>query len=261
MVTESRYHMPRTYQPTKPNGFTLVEMLVIAPIVLLVTAALIGFMISLVGSVMVSNARTQSLYDIQDSLNQIEQDAFFSVGFLDNSGPVTSPQGVNNDTTAFTSGGATTSNTIIFSQPGTDKNPADASQQLVYHPIPVSCVGQVQINMVLYTKTIYFLKSGVLYRRVIVPSDATTACSTPWQRNTCTTINQGGNPLCVAKDAKLLTNVSAFSVTYFNKANPGTTITDPTQADSLKVSITTSTTAAGATTNSTLELSASKTNK
>lgn len=256
--------MQHTYSPTKHSGFTLVEMLVVAPLVILVIATAIGFLLSLVGGVLMANTRTQDVYDIQDALTRIEQDTFYSAGFLATYAPST-PQGKDNGTGSFNSTSGTNTD-MIFNQPATDKNPADSARQLVYLANqPEPCAGQVQMNTVLYAKAIYYLKTvgtvQSLYRRVIVPTSQTT-CTQPWQRNSCTSINYGGyTAICVSKDEKLVDNVTALTVTYYNKIAPATSISDPKLADSLKVSITTSKKATGETITSTLDVAASRTNR
>ena len=262
--------MQRIYRQIKTKlrqtkGFTLVEMLVVAPLVVLVIATLVGFMITLVGNVFISNARVQMQYDTQAALNQIEQDAFYSTTFLGSFTP-TSPQGKDNGTQAFSS----TNNDIIFNAPATDKNPFDPTRQIVYYANdPSPCSGQVQVNNPLYTKSIYFLSTvnGVtsLYRREIVAPndqssniDSNTTCTAPWQRNSCVSINYNSNPICVSKDSQLVSYVSALTVAYYNNSDPNTILTDPTQADSVKISITVTRTIGGDTISTTMSLAASR---
>lgn len=240
-------------------------MLVVAPLMVLVIATLVGFMIALVGNVTVSNARAQVQYDTQEALNEIEQDAFYSTSFLSTYTPQ-SPQGKDNNVQAFNS----SSGDVIFNEPATDKNPADPTRQVVYFANqPNACTGQVWVNNPLFAKAIYYTKTvnGVtsLYRRSVVSPndqnstvDSTTTCAAPWQRNSCVSINYNSNTLCVAKDERLIDNVSAFTVSYYNKSDPSTPISDPTQANSIKVTITVQQGSAGDTINNTMYLSASR---
>lgn len=238
-------------------------MLVVAPLAVLVIATIVGFMVSLVGNVLTSSARAQTQYDTQDALNQIEQDAYYSTGFMSSYTPLT-PQGKDNNTAPFTSA----SGDIIFNQPATDKIPSDPARQIVYYANQTEpCNGQVQSNTPLFTKAIYYLKNYSLYRRVIVPPNnqntggsinLQSTCAAPWQRNSCVSINYSSNARCVSNDAKLLDNVSAITITYYNKSSPGTSISDPTLADSIKVSITATKSVGGETITNTLDMAASR---
>jgi len=233
--------MQATQQSTKQQGFTLVEMLVVAPLVVLVIVTIIGFLISLIGDVAVANTRGQALYDAQSTLNQIERDTFLSTGFLSSYSPV-SPMGKDGSTGAFT----TAAGDIVINQIATDKNPSDSTRSLVYRAIPpAACGGAVQPNFPMYIKVIYYVNNQTLYRRTIVPQnnqnlgspDTQTTRLAPWQRSSCASG-------CAAKDVKLLNNVTGMTATYYSNGVP---TTDPTVADNVKVSLNISQKTAGET--------------
>lgn len=247
-------------------GFTLVEMLVVAPLIVLVIATLVGFLLGLVGDSVVANTRTQAVYDIQSALTQIERDSFLGTQFMSSYVPH-SPQGEDGGVGAF----STSTGDIIINQFGTTSDPTDATRAVVYYANqPQACSGQYQANQPFFVKVVYFLKtetdgSKSLYRRMIVPLNNTgsnngnTTCAAPWQRSSCTVQNLS-DPRCQAKDIRLLTNVSSFTTTYFNKANPTQTITDPTIADSLRVTITVAKGVAGKAVNQTMSIASTRTN-
>jgi competence protein ComGC len=56
------------HHQTAQKAFTLVEMLVIAPIMLLTVAAFIGIIISLTGQTLVAQAENTLAYTVQDTL-------------------------------------------------------------------------------------------------------------------------------------------------------------------------------------------------
>ena len=100
------------------NGFTVVEMLVVAPIVILFIGAFISAIVSMTGQVLISRASNSLMYNIQDALNRIEQDTKISNKLLatnDITG-LTSPQGYNDDTTPFENASPTSGNAIILEQ-------------------------------------------------------------------------------------------------------------------------------------------------
>ena len=64
------------------RGFTLVEMAVIAPIVVLLIGAFIALIVNLTGNVMSARGKNVLVYDTQDALSRIEDDVKLSSTFL-----------------------------------------------------------------------------------------------------------------------------------------------------------------------------------
>jgi type II secretory pathway pseudopilin PulG len=248
------------------RGFTLVEMLVVAPLFVITIAVLIGFILGLVGDSVATNTRSQAIYDVQSAMTQIERDSFLGTQFMSSFVPH-SPQGKDDAVGSFNSNAGD----IIINQFGTTSDPTDPTRSVVYYANqPQACSGQYQANQPFFVKVIYFLKtesdgSKTLYRRMIVPLNNTgsnngdTTCGTPWQRGSCSTQNLS-DARCQSKDIRLLTNVSSFVTTYYNKSNPSQTLTDPTIADSLKVTITVNKSVAGKTVTQTASVASSRTN-
>lgn len=241
-------------------------MLVVAPLIVLVIATLVGFLLGLVGDSVVANTRTQAIYDTQTALTQIERDSYLGTQFM-SSFVAHSPQGKDGGVGAF----STSAGDIIINQFGTTSDPTDPTRSVVYYANqPQACSGQYQANQPFFVKVIYFLKtetdgSKSLYRRMIVPLNNTgsnngdTTCAKPWQRSSCAVQNLS-DPRCQAKDTRLLTNVASLTTTYFNKANPTQAITDPTIADSLRVTIAFTKGVAGKTVNQTMSITSTRTN-
>jgi type II secretory pathway pseudopilin PulG len=233
-------HLKRHLEKTQ--GFTLIEMLVVAPIAVITIATLISLMVALVGDVAVSRERSVSSYSVQSALDRIEQDARVATTYMPTFSILTSPQGRDGNTAQFT----TTSGDIIMSQYATTASPYDASRQIVYYADqPNPCSGSYTLNRPLTVRVIYFTTgtagNQTLWRRTIVPpysttsSDTTHVCAQPWQRDNCpapVTISS----TCQAEDEKILDNVSTFTTTYYT--NTGATTTDVRNAASLKVSLT-----------------------
>lgn len=252
---------PTSQKINQQAGFTLVEMLVVAPIMVLIIAGFVGLMVNLTGDALVSTARSNLLFETQDALNQIEQDAAISMAFSDSlTAPVPQMKADSSGTFEASAGD------IILSQPATNDNPYNPARSLVYYSNqPLACGAPgFQSNNTFAIQIVYFIReeSGIksLYRRTIVPATAAgSLCATPWQRNSCrlTSLNP---TICQAKDSKLLTNVDTVTVSYFNKANPSVSVV-PASADSLKVTLKTAVQAAGKPISNTLYLTATRNNR
>lgn len=238
------------------HGFTIIEVLIIAPIALLVIAGLVSAMVAMIGDALVTNARSVVIYNTQDALGRIEQDARISINFMNTLTNLKSPQGKDNGTSSFQS----TSGDLILTQQATTSSPYEQTRKLVYYKNqPNDCGTNENANRVLLSRSVYFLRNGSLWRRVVVNDanrdatpDGNTVCDTPYQRNSCApldspapTLNGTVGSTCQTYDERLVDNVSSFSTTYYTAT--GATTTDPTQALSIKVDLSISQTVAGQT--------------
>lgn len=231
---------------TATRGFTLVELLVVIPIALLTIAALISLMVALIGDVLIARTRSVAVYELQNTLDRIETDTRVTSTFLQTYSMVTSPQGRDGGTAAFSA--ASPNYDLILSQNATTGSPTDGTRNIVYYADqPNPCSGNYQLNRPLTVRIIYFTTNNPdgtksLWRRVIVPSWTTTAgqpnsvCATPWQRDNCpegSTISASGP--CQARDEKMLSSVSSFVPTYYD--TNGNVTTDAKAAMSVSIGI------------------------
>jgi type II secretory pathway pseudopilin PulG len=237
-----RFSLPNNKPSTR--GFTLVEMLVIAPIVILAVGVFVGAMTSIVGSILLTRDDNSLTYNTQAALDQIEQDTRLSTGFLLTTGTLSSPQGSNSNfagTAAFTDSSA-----LILSQLATDKNPADTARQLVYYVNqPNACGATQSFNTILPVQIIYFIKSGSLWRRAVLPPyktsgtvDATSVCTTPWQRNSCSPGYSAGATRCQTNDTEVMDDISSFDVKYYLDASAATDLGDANADDASTIEVT-----------------------
>ena len=209
------------------KGFTLVEILIIAPVVIIVISGFVALMITLVGDVLTSRDSANMSYEIQDGLDRIEQDTRLTTQFLVTSGTQVAPQGSDSNftgTAAFTS-----TNALVMGGLTTDKNPTDTTRKLIFYAKqPNDCGAQEIYNRVFQSKIIYFIKNGSLWRRTILPDFNTnvtvndsTVCTTPWQQNSCSP----GYSLatrCQTNDTEVTKNVKTFTVKYLSSAGSTT---------------------------------------
>lgn len=151
-------------------------------------------------------------------------------------------------------GSGATSRVLITQSYATSANALSSSRQPVFINTPsFNCTTQMYYQPQLTFVTIYFVKDGTLYRRVLTDtSTALCAGNTQQQKESCPPyITSGRDAGCQANDEVLATNVSNFTVKYFQTIqagsdvpiDPGYSSNDPTilsAADYAEVSITTS---------------------
>lgn len=227
----------KTFIATRQIGFTLVEMLVIAPIVILAIGAFLTVIISMTGEVIASRGSNALAYNVQDALNRIEQDVKQSTTFLAQNNITLTPgeaQGYNNDGTNFTNVGGTSGTSLILNTVVTNGNPLSTTSGVVYlanKPNDCSSVDVTQ-NAPMTMNIVYFVKDNTLWRRTIMPSNYATGgvgCSTPWQQPSCAPGYTAS--FCKTNDVKLVEGVSSgsFFVQYY--ANATATSPNPTAAN------------------------------
>ncbi len=242
-------------------------MLVVVPIAILVVIGLISAMIVMIGDSLVANGRVTTAYTMQDTLNRIEQDTRISIHFMDQFSYFNSPQGRDNGTSAFK---YSDNGDLILTQQATTASPYDTTRDLIYYANqPASCDDSANVrgNRTLKSRTIYFLDaSKTLWRRTIVNpwvqyttgvTSADAVCAKPWQRRSCAPSSTNAT-VCQSKDEKMLSNVSNFTVTYYDSSNAITT--NPSNAESVGVRITADTLAGGTTITQTSEMRATRRN-
>lgn len=240
---------------SRPNqGFTLVEIVIIAPIVILVIGAFITIVVSMTGEVLAARGTNVLAYNIQDALDRIEQDVKVSGAYLaTNNITLSSPQGYNDDTTAFHNADATQGTELILNAYATTQNPVNSASGAIYTANQPNACGSTLIN---YNPTvmfniIYFVKNGTLWRRTVMPANyATMGCSVPWQQPSCApTVSSA---FCKTQDIRLVDGIGAggFNIGYY--PNAASTSADPvagdaTQSDSARFTAMSATSTIGVT--------------
>lgn len=229
----------------KNKGFTLVEMLVIAPIVILAIGAFITLIVNLTGEIMSSRGSNILTYDIQNALGRIEDDVKLSAGFLATSTvPLTASnpqgQGAVNSTTPFSFSGAS-GQALILNALVTNGNPLALDTRYLYlADSPNSCASseEYQRNTPMTMNIVYFLRKTnpgnetySLWRRVIMPANyanTTAYCGSKvaWQQPNCID-DAARNAFCKTNDEELVKNLQLtdFTISYFTAAGSTTPAT------------------------------------
>ncbi len=219
-------------------GFTIVEMVVVIPLIIVLVGVFITTIIGMTGDVLGNRASNVLSYDIQSALDRISNDVTRSGAFLSaNNISVSSPQRYDDDDTGFTNVGAN-GTMLILNEYTTTQDPLNSSREPVYVSYkPYSCSSEyVSENQILMVNIVYFVKDNALWRRVIAPSNyISLGCSTPYQQPTCAPGVSG--TLCKTEDIKVIDDVEAggFSVEYYpnpNSDSKDNVADDPSKTDS-----------------------------
>ena len=173
-----RRQLNMSYSKTASQpGFTLVEMLVVAPIVILVVGGIVALLIALVGDVLIARERNSMAYNTQDALNLIEQDVRLSSNIQATTGTLPSPQGSDSNvsgTAAFQSNSA-----LILTLYATNLSPTDPNRLIITLNTPSACGSPNATANTPFTYTVvYFVYNNSLWRRVIVPDYNTNSSNT-----------------------------------------------------------------------------------
>lgn len=255
---------------TLQAGFTLVEMLVVAPIIILSIGAFIVLIVNLTGEVMSSRGSNVLAYNLQDTLNRIEDDVKLSAGFLAKNSIAfdanDNPQGSGgvNSTADFTIADSSGQKPVlVLNAYATDGNPISLDSGLIYladKPNSCSSYAEYSKNRPMTINIVYFVDaSDTLWRRVVMPADyanPNTYCGSkaPWQQPTCID-SPSRDDFCKTNDEKLLEHVGAsgFDIKYYTAASTttplaissATTTTDLQAATTIGVSLSSTDTIAG----------------
>ena len=204
------------------HGFTLVEVVVIAPILILTLGGFILALVTMVSDALVSRDTNNLVYETQTALDRIEQDARISLEFPTTTGALTSPQGSNNNFTGTSAFTAPAANILLLSTMSTTTNPISADREVVYYAQPNACGANQSYNNPHKTTVVYYVYNKNLYRRTLVApftltAGATMVCDQPWQQNSCSPGQTATQ--CQTQDALIMGNVNAFTVEYYGAPN------------------------------------------
>ena len=221
------FHFKRQKQE---KGFTIVELMVVAPVVILTIGAFVTVIVGMTGDVLASRSSSNLLFNIQDALNRVEQDIKLSSAFLavNNITPQTG-QGFDDGTAGFKNVDATTGTMLILNSIATTGNPLVTGSAYVYaQNAPNACTNTlVTQNTPQSTNVIYFVKYvsgvGTLWRRTVMQSNYTDTaaswCNLAWQEPSCSPGYTAS--FCKTQDVQLVTGLSTsgLSIQYYNSAN------------------------------------------
>lgn len=251
----------------RTTGFTLVEVLVVSPIIVIAIGAFLFTIVSLTGEVLSSRAQSVLAQDTQLALSRINRDVRMSSQFLaTNTFTPASPQGLDDNDQPFVNVNASGHNSVIIEKVATTSNPIAPPTSYIYlEDAPSDCSSPfLRQNTPLTINVVYFVsEDSSLWRRVLLPPDyQADACAQPWQQPSCSPDNIDDD-FCLTEDEKLLDGVTEddFGVTYYTRGEEVTPLPDASnpatpeatraelleQADAVEISIRAEQTAAGRT--------------
>ncbi|PLS80601.1 hypothetical protein CYG49_05025 [Candidatus Saccharibacteria bacterium] len=194
----------------RQRGFTLVEVIVVIPMLAIVVAILITFMVNIYASLLSKNDRLQLEANAQNALFNTRDDLLSAVRF---SGKI---QSDTNDLYAPAGGwDAIEDNALIIYESSYTKNRQSSDRQLIYKKdMPHACDSSLLYENQYSTNTlILFVNNKKLYRRILIP-DQSNNCLTTFRQQTCPP-EVGSCP----SDSIIAENVKELKLRYFRRNN------------------------------------------
>jgi len=211
------------------QGFTLVELLVISPIIMVVAMAAVTFLFNQYGALVKQDGLLNLRLEAQNILFGLQDDLWYANQF-------TSTLNSNLVDNYQPSGGWTTTATpapLIVSSAALDKNRRDSNRQPIYiNESTCTPPDGDGVNSLLFNNVIYFVSGNNLYKRTVTAPSTMSTCGTPYQKQTCPAADV--TPSC-GPDVLLSDHIDTFTVTYYDTNNAVTTT--PELAQSVKVDI------------------------
>lgn len=214
------------------RGFTLVEVLIVAPIIILFIGAFVGLVVNLTGNTLRLRESNNAAYNVQDAIDSMQSDADKALGFLSTTGSLAVPQGKNGTAVEIKNSETGQPDALIIKLPATTKNPIDPTASAVY-----TGTGACNSQNPAYTYTaVYLVINKTLYKRTILQQSA--PCQTPWQRNSCNESNMAAYAsICQISDEKLLENVETLDIQYYLSDTSTTALNDNASESAGAISI------------------------
>ena len=217
---------------SKNKGFTLVELVIAMPVILIVMGGIMGLLITLLNDFSAQRTRQSLNVAAQTAFTQIESDVKLSSAFLTKSDTTTynDPYAPSGAGTAWSHKGlpptpSANARVLILQTYATSANPLSDIRSPVYISstgTQTVCSGDaLYANEVLSNTVIYFLKNNTLFRRTLVADPAIVRCggaTAAFQLQSCAANTPSRNAACKIDDTEVLQNVSQFSVEYYTSS-------------------------------------------
>lgn len=216
----------------KQHGFTLVELLVVAPVVMVTIVLTLSYLFNQYGQLTQQGVQLNLQSEAQTILFTLQDDLTFASEFSSSKDSSLSD--------SYAPGGGwnynTTPSTLIVLSPATTASHRSANRETVYIN-QLGCTPNVDIetmqnNPVAFNNIIYFASGTNLYKRILAPTSGTNMCGSPYLRQSCPAAN--ASPTC-PKDILLTDKLNTFTVAYYDQNN--NVINTPESSNRVKVTI------------------------
>jgi Tfp pilus assembly protein PilE len=208
-------------------GFTLIEVLIIAPILVLMVATLVMLMVNLTTESIISSRESMLVAEVNTALDVIEDTVPLSSEFLvQKESNFSDPYGNNNSGALITHTGTSPSLRALLTRTyATSLSPKDPNREPVYININGCTPSVIGTNPVAASNIIFFVRNGNLYRRTLTDTSRPT-CNTMFQQQSCPPEIATPNAICKAKDSLVLTDVTKFDIAYYLNSQDTAPISD-----------------------------------
>jgi prepilin-type N-terminal cleavage/methylation domain-containing protein len=228
--------MKQPFLKLDSRGFTLVEMVVVMPIVSLIVIMVFGYMFSSYGAMLQQNEEANLRLEGAVMLFDLEDELLFTTDYGSTiSSDLSDPRSPSGGWTYNTN-----PDTLIIYETSLTAPRRDPNREFVYKNL-YGCTGaNSAFNPIALNNIVYFTTQNTnnpyrtLYRRTITPQYTT--CNNGYKRFTCPVAFVGTGP-CQAQDSKLSENIVDFRVEYYDENNLllSTPPTDPSSAEKIKI--------------------------
>lgn len=224
-----RKRQKRRQQRLRQDGFTLMEVLIMSPIVFITVVVIAGYLFNQYGQLTQQGSSINLQVEAQNITFSMQDDIFFAKNFSDTTN--------NNLTDPYQPNGGWTYNsspaTLIINTPAITASHRDPNRQPVYiNTLGCSPQATLEQNDELYNNIIYFVSNNNLYKRILTAPSGMATCGNSHQRQTCPAAN--ASQACPA-DRLLTDKLDSLSLTYYDTNN--NTVTSPLQAEKVKVTV------------------------
>ncbi len=210
------------------KGFTLVEILVITPIVMLTIILMTSYLFNQYGQLTQQGALLNLQVEAQNIVFSMQDDVYFADSFNTglNSGLI--------DTNQPTGGwkNNTTPQTLILSTPAMTANRRSDTRKPVYINTLGCDASVLEDNSILYNNVIYFANGTNLYKRKVSAPSTMSTCGTSYYKQSCPA---GKTSSTCPLDILVTDKLQGFTITYYDTGN--NVVTDPTLAEKIKVDL------------------------
>ncbi len=200
------------------RGFTLVELVIVLPIVALITIIVFNYMFVSYGKMLQENTEANLRLEGEVMLLDLEDELLFTTNYAE------TKLGDLSDPWAPTGGWTYNTNpdTLIIYETSLTAPRRDPNREFVYKN-QYGCSGPnspynpiAQNNLIYFTTQNANNKYRTLWRRTLVPQYS--VCGTNYKFQTCPRVNVGTGP-CERADTMLSDKVIDFKIEYYNEDN------------------------------------------